>query len=185
MSINYLIPKSSRLIQAQVTAIATFNVPSIGVYNFNSTTNKGLVVSSILPNHLYFLERTNVGGDIAEDIYEDAINLIPLALYRTSVENAVVFPKPLPIVNYVSNQELNTFIWTEKTNDSIVIDMYGILNQTANLVGVSDVKLFMSFNLYDITDTGYIAEFKGAMSNASIGSPVPQVHVKNEFWTRG
>jgi len=182
MSIQYQIPKNSRLIQAQATAVATFNVPVVGKYDFSPNT--GLLISAIYPNHLYFLERVNIGGDISEADFQDAIATVPVARYRTSVENAIVFPQPLPIVNYVINQELNTFIWTEKSNDNLIVDVYGILNQTAVLVGVTNVQLFMSFNLYDITDTGYIAEYKGAATQQNIGAVVPAVKAHNSYWSK-
>jgi hypothetical protein len=182
MSIQYKIPKNSRLIQAQATATAVFNVPAIGKYDFSPNT--GLLISAIFPNHLYFLERVNIGGDIAEADFQDAIDTVPVARYRTSVENAIVFPQPLPIVNYVINQELNTFIWTEKSNDNLILDVYGILNQTPALVGVTDVRLLMSFNLYDITDTGYIAEYKGAATQQNIGAAVPVVKASNSYWSK-
>jgi hypothetical protein len=191
MSIKYEVPKSTRLIQAKVTATANFNVaPSFGMYNFALTSavpvqnNYGLLLYNILPNHLYFLERVNVGANIPEADYEDSIIEVPTARYRTSAENSIIFPQPLPLVNYVQNQELNTFVWTEKTNDSIVVDVAGILIQTSNLVGENFISINMSFNLYDITDTGYISTFKGAMSGGKIGAVIPHAVASNTFFTK-
>jgi hypothetical protein len=169
VSVVYKIPKTAKFLQTSNRFVATFNVPTPGAYNFAVAANTGQLILSTQPNHLYLLERINVGGTIAEGDFLAAITIFPTATLRFFRENQTVYPLPLSVVNYIDNQEINAWAWSDQGNNSLIVDFAGLLTQTPALVGIGQVALGLTFNIYDITDLGYIRSFKGTDPETFVG----------------
>ena len=166
MSIQYTIPKTSRFLQLNAAVTALFNVPTLGKYDFNSQA------ATILPlerNSIYLLERINVGGTIPEEEYLFAQSTLPEAVFFLTTSNIVVYPKPLPVVNFIDNQEVNAFFWSDQNNVSLQVKLSGTLSQTPFLVGVASVKINIQCNVYEISDNDFVASFKAANQQTGVG----------------
>lgn len=166
MAITYQLPKSARFYQTSNRFAATFNVPTLGVYDFATAANTGQTIISLEPNAIFFIDRINVGGTIAQEEYLNAVQTFPTATLRFFVENPRVYPLPLPILNYIDNQEAAAWVWSDKGGDRLIMDFAGILAQTPFLVGVAAVTLAVSMNIYRVTDSGFVRAFRDADTTA-------------------
>lgn len=167
MAITYQLPKSARFYQTSNRFTGVFNAPSLGVYDFNNANNTGQVVIPLEPNAIFFVDRINVGGTIPEEEYLFAVSTFPTAILRFLVENPRVYPLPLPIVNYIDNQESCAWVWSDKGGDSLLLDFRGVLAQTPFLVGVAEISVAISFNIYRVTDSNFVRAFRDTDSTGA------------------
>ena len=158
--ISLTIPYTSRIIQKSVVFPAVFNAVTPGKYNFNGGFGNYQAIMPILKGSLYFLQSVTIGGNIAVDSFLDSISVFPqLSLFR-STDKYLFFPQPFPVVNYVNAQEVNSWIFTDRDGDVLNGFLTGILDQTADLIGVSPVQLSFQFDFYEISDTAFVNNFR-------------------------
>ena len=70
MGIVYQIPHQAHYITTSNTFEADFNVPVVGQYSFTgNTVNVNQKVMDLQTKKVYLIERTNIGGTIAEENY--------------------------------------------------------------------------------------------------------------------
>ena len=183
MSIGYVIPKTSRFVQTNSAFLATFNNPTLGKYDFAGAggTPGGSSLADILTmqsNSIYFIERINVGGTIPQEEYLYAISTLPRATFFNATTKQQVLPQPIPIVNYIINQEVNSFVWSDCDGQKLQLRLSGILSQTPFLVGNLTVTLNISLNIYDVNDNAFIQQFKARNYHSRIGfggRPMPKM----------
>ena len=149
-----------------------FTTQGVGVHTLTAIHP----IMDLIRNYLYFIERVNIGGTQSQEIFQNAMNTIPILTFRRSLDNQYVFPKPFPIVNYVSNQELNGWLITDRDNDSLVCTVTGLLNPTVDLIGQDNFALNMQVNIYEIQDSEYIKGWKSG--RAVVGKQT----VSNQFY---
>ena len=175
MSLIFEVPKKSRFVQTANTFSGVFNSPSPGLYDFNAPANS--LQPCILPinkNSVYFVDRVNIGADIPEDEFQANIVAVPQVFLSFRIESKRVYALPLPLVNYVQNQEAVAWFWTEKANDGLMISLTtGLFSQDSFLVGRGSIRIFVSFNIYEITDNNFIQQFKAGSLNSSLGFNAP------------
>ena len=163
MTVQYEVPKNARFISTTNIFTATFNNPTVGVYNFEipDQSNNQVVLTPLLLNTVYLLGRISIGADIPEGDFLDAINTIPQLTLRKSIANEIVYQRPLPIVTYVDDQELIAWVDNKKANNSLKLEVTGILNQTAALVGKVTIKIHVNYLIYAIENTVFYSKYLG------------------------
>jgi hypothetical protein len=174
MSLIFQIPKQSRFIQTVNVFPAAFNVP-LGQYGFALPLPiVPQVVLKLNTNSIYVIDRVNVGADIPENDYAENIDVLPRAALSFYIEGQRVYPLPLPLVNYVDNQECLAWVWSDKGGDQLMLSMTeGVLNQSSALVGRATIKMYISFNIYEISDNNFIQQFKGSSTSSAVGFSAP------------
>lgn len=175
MSLIIEIPKQSRFIQTVNTFTAIFNSPLAGGYDFgNVALNQNQPVINLNQNSIYLIERINVGADIAELDYQTNIGLLPKTVLSYKIEGGRVYQLPIPLVNYVNNQEAVAWAWSDKYTDALLLSMpIGTLNQNAALVGRSEIRIFVALNIYEITDNNFVQQFKSSSTSSAVGFRSP------------
>ena len=161
MSIRYEVPKNARFVSTTNIFTATFNVPAVGAYDFGITANNQIVLTPLLLNTVYLLGRISIGADIPEGDFLDAINTIPKLTLRKSIANEIVYQQPLPIVTYVDDQEMIAWVDNKKANNSLKLEITGLLNQTAALVGKVTIKIHVNYLIYAIENTVFYSKYLG------------------------
>lgn len=159
MSINVNIPIDSIFSQLNVSFKAYFNNPLIGGYNFATDANTNVSVFHLQKSSLYFLERVSINANIDQNVYLKAISELPLVYLRFAFGNKNIFANPFTILNYLDNQETIGWIYTVQGNDRICASCTGKLTQITDLIGVPDVSLHATFNLYQIRDAAFIRDW--------------------------
>jgi len=170
MSITYQIPHSAKYYSTSNTFTAAFNVPVLGKYSFSNVAGNELQSVIQMPyNSVLLIERCTIGGNISEGNFLDAINTLPqFTLYRR-IDNQIVYPRSQPVNNYVDNKEIVAWVFAEKQQkgfagpvvpDELLITFTGLLDQTAALVGVTTIKIFVNFAIYIIQDTRFYKQFR-------------------------
>ena len=162
---SYQIPHTARYIPTTNVFTALFNNPTPGKYDFDIPVNKNMLVEKMLPGTIYLIDRVSIGGDINEGVFLDAIEVLPELTLRKSLTEEIVYKKPMPIVQYIDDQDIIAWVKTDKTNESLTVDLVGILDQTTELIGEIDVKIFVSYSIYAIESSVFEYWFKNTLSN--------------------
>lgn len=165
MPLPYRIPARSEFIPTGNVFTADFNNPTIGKYDFNNATNTNQFIIDLEIGSLYLLDRMSVSGTISEALFTDSINVNPTLTLKKAITKERLHPKPIPIINYVDNQDLIIWAHSDKANESLVADFRGLLDQIPATVGVTSIDITISFSIYKITQPSYITAWKGDVSN--------------------
>ncbi|RQW04067.1 hypothetical protein EH223_08480 [candidate division KSB1 bacterium] len=161
MAIIKSIPLNSAFIQRNVIFTGTFNVPTLGVYDFNVAGNTDVVLLAKLnPDHIYMFERYSFSATLDEGVFLSAINTMPTIGVKMDLNRASVYQYPMPLGNYVDGQEAVAYFKTDKPDDTLRITMRGVLNQVAAMVGIATVRAIFTCNIYDISDSKWCQEFR-------------------------
>lgn len=169
--INFAIPKTSLYVDTLTTFKALFNVPTPGLYDFNvPATNKNLPVLALNPNTIYLINKISVGGTISQEEYLSNIVTVPVMTLGFLTEGQRIYPFPVPIVQFSDGLDATAWFMTDRTGETLTLSLLtGQLSQDANLIGIGSVSLNISLSIFQITDTGYIQEFKEENSRSRIG----------------
>lgn len=166
MSINWKIPPKSTFISTSNIFDAPFGTITPGVYDWtNDPTHRNNTVINIENGVLYLIERISVGGNIAEENYLGAINEFPRMILTYQRGGGALYPAPIPIVNYFDGKENVAWAYTEKSPNELQMSFYGILNQTAPLVGVDPVRIHIGLSIYSIRSPQYISAYNDYLTN--------------------
>lgn len=173
MSLVFQIPPDSTFYPCEVNLVANFNVPTAGKYDFVIAANTNvLVLPRLKQNYVYLIERLSIGGNVSENIFLNAIENNPvfrLKRLKGGESSQNIFPRGYAVINYMDNQDQVTWFESDKKNDEILLTVNsGLLNQTADLVGVTQIKLNLQYIIYEIRSVGdFKRRFKGPISNNS------------------
>lgn len=168
MSIVYQIPHTARFISTYNKFTAVFNTAwEPGKYTFDQVAaNEDQLVLKLLRGTIYLIERISVGGDIDEEVYRSAIITTPaLAILKRKQGKQIVYQQPMPIANYIDDQDVTAWVKSDKDDDELLLTMTGTFNQTAAMVGLSTFSLFVSYSIYAIESTEFAKSFRGVLSN--------------------
>jgi hypothetical protein len=146
--ITYQLPRKIRFIPASAIYTATFNTPTIGKYDFNG--QQKIFVAKLLPNTVYLIDAFSIAANIAQEDFLSSINTVPLLNLRKTLNDENIFDVPLQIQNYSTDRQIVHFFKTGLDNCGLAANLTGILDQTANLVGVSNVTLSINFSLHAV-----------------------------------
>ena len=169
MPINSIIPKSSRLCITGAIFKAVFNNPTVGKYDFTNYKVGGdrLNVSvpiglAMNPSYLYFFHQINFSLSIDEGIFLSSIseNTVPTLSVRDSTNRKNIFYAPFRMIKYLQNSALDSYHFNTNKNAEMIADFQCVLNQSADLIGVSEIYAQVSFTIYEISQHKYIDEFK-------------------------
>lgn len=149
------IPHTSRFFQSENVFEATFNVPTVGKYDFGVAANTNQFCFRLQKNAVYLIERISVGGNISEESFNDSINVTPKLIFKKERQNSVIYQEPFKISNYFKNTDVSTYVWSDIQDDSITLSLEGLLDQTPVLIGVGSIKLTISLSLFVIDNNSY------------------------------
>lgn len=172
MSIVKQISKGAKFIQTVNFFQATYNNPTPGRYDFGVNANTRQNVIGINKDSLYFIDRINFSCTLPESEYLSVIDTTPEIQLFYGQRGGPVYVKPLPVVNFIDNQETNTYFQNfgqDNFSDTfLTVSMRGTLNQSAALVGVTEIKAQLSFNIYEVTEQEFIRAFNNAYPAGSV-----------------
>jgi hypothetical protein len=146
--ITYQLPRKIRFIPASAIYTAAFNTPTLGKYDFNG--QQKVFVTKLLPNTVYLIDAFSIAANIAQEDFLSSINTVPLLNLRKTLNDENIFDVPLQIQNYSTDRQIVHFFKTGLDNCGLAANLTGILDQTANLVGVSNVTLSINFSLHAV-----------------------------------
>lgn len=138
---------------------ADFNTPSVGLYDFAVAANTEQEVMKLNSSSLYFIGLMNFGTTVSESAYFENLSLTPKINLFTKQGNAQIFGAAYGLANYLVNNEIASFFWTDKPGDTLVATMTGQLGQNASLSGITEIVARISMNVYEVTDIAFINEF--------------------------
>lgn len=160
MGVIQEIPRQARPIYTGNIFTGTFNVPTIGVYDFSIPVNENQEVLELYKGTVYLIDKISIGGTIAEEIYNNSINTQMLIKFRRKVDLAPVYKLPFPVVKYLDNSDLDAFVSSEKQDDFLTMTVTGILNQIPATVGIVSINLNIHLSIYAMDSTDYENWFK-------------------------
>jgi hypothetical protein len=170
MGLSYSIPKTATYLPTRNEFSAAFNIPTLGAYNFAVVGNQDRPVLAMNTNAIYLINRITIGATISQENYLSNLLLLPLMVLKYSKEAQRVYPLSIPLVQFSDAQEAVAFFWSDKDGESLTMSIpAGILSQSAELIGVPSIKINISLSIFEITDNGFIQDFKNNNSISRIG----------------
>lgn len=168
MSVIYRIPHKSRYIQTSNIFSTTFGAITPGVYDFsNDSTCQNVQSLRLATGSIFLIDRISAGGNIGEELFLEAIDSFPLLTVRRSLANLAEYQLPIPIVQYFDNTDASAWIRTDKKNDWMTLTLSGVFRQLPAMVGLSELKIQISFSIYEITDAAFVQQFRGKQAGAA------------------
>lgn len=146
--IVYKIPRKKRFIPASGLFSATFNVPTPAKYDFAGQTV--VFYQKLLPNTVYLIDSFSLGGNIPAEDYLGAIDTVPQLTIQKTFDNEAIFERAIPLSGFFHDRQIVQFFKTGLDNVGIVASLTGVLNQTAELVGIAAVKLSINICFHAI-----------------------------------
>jgi len=141
--------------------VATFNVPTVGVYDYtNVAANQNQVALELDGKYIYMIERVSFSASIDEGNYFESINVLPQIRLKYRDTPGLLYPFPFPCLNYKDNMEFNFYFNTPQDNDALLVDFTGVLNQIAATVGITTIRAAFSMVIYEEHDNAVITAFK-------------------------
>lgn len=169
MSVFFKIPQTARFLSTSSTFVGTFNVPTVGVYDFGSFTapvavNNRQRILSLKNNTVYLIERLSLGGNIGEETYLDSINTLPTLTLGRERSDMIVYQRPLVFSQFIDNREVAAFVHSDKSDDWLVGSVYGVLNQVPATVGKTPINLYVSLSIYAMDNKAFNAAFRDRLA---------------------
>lgn len=161
MSINWNIPRSSLFYSTRNIFTATFNNPVLGKYSFNVSGNENVQILELKKNSVYLIERMSAGGNIPEETYFSAQEVNPELILKRSISRERIYPRPIPILNYVDGAEIVAWVISNKKTDFLTATFTGLLRQTALLNGETSISISINLSIYEISNTQFYSRFSG------------------------
>lgn len=140
---------------------ADFNTPTLGKYDFGVAANQNYEILQLNASHLYFFSILNFSATVPVSAYIENIETIPSLDLRMKQGGAQLYQQGYPLVSYLNNNEIATFFWSDRENDTLIGNFAGVLGQNASLTGIASIIAQVSLNIHEITDTKFINDFKG------------------------
>lgn len=167
MSINYGTPHKSSYLPVFVELVGNYelivnpNGPNYYGYNF---TQKNIPVLDLTQDAVYLFERMSIGGSVSEETFLNAI-VTPLSFnMRYTNTKRDVLTQPISILKYSDDRSVNTFLSSPAGND-VVMNVTGVLEQTQELIGVEQISVFLTLEMFETNSTEYNAGFNNALSS--------------------
>lgn len=170
MSLVNTIPKDSKLCVIAAVFKAVLNSPTIGYYDFTRYTdvngNRGNVAVplgiAMNPNFLYFFHQMQFSLSIDEGEFLKAIVVesFPSLAVRDSTTQKNIFFAPFRLFRYFENSAVDSYHVNQNQNAEMIADFQGLLQQTPDLIGITEVFAQVSFSVYEIRDQAFIENYK-------------------------
>lgn len=146
--INVSIPRKNHIQLPAVTINASYNIPTPGKFVCNASR---VNVTELDLNSIYLISGFSFSTSIAESLYLTAIDPTKqLKIQLFTKKNLNVFKYPIPLLKYHENSELNAYVRTSNSTDFLQISGNGEFYQVADLIGITNIVLSISFFLYQI-----------------------------------
>ena len=161
-----IIPKNSKPFTTSNIFSGTFNVPTLGKYDFTGTIgNQAQHAFEMVNTSIYYIASVSFSATIPEGDFLSAIDktskeTFPAWRLKFASDRTIVHPRSFPVVQYFDDTFFETFVYSQQANDFIDIDFTGVLNQTASLVGVIEIKAQVSLILYEIIDQNFVKSYR-------------------------
>lgn len=160
-------PKSAKLVRTSTTFSATFNLDPayLGMYSFGYSAfgNSGITILNSKRGSVYLVNRATVSGTIWEKDFLESLYINPELKFQRIVggfgsEN--VYQTVMPVTSYYSEQPFTAYFASDKEGDGIKVSFSGVLNQTADLIGITTVKIILNLSIYEINENEYNRLFR-------------------------
>lgn len=138
---------------------ASFNVPTLGLFDWGVTANENVKILDLIPTSLYFIERESFGTNMIDGVYNESLVTIPNIQFLTLKTKKPTLPNPQPFVVYFNNFETVMIVRTEQDPDQLLGTFRGQLKQVAATAGWPSVTANLSFNIYEVQNQTWINLF--------------------------
>jgi len=155
------IPPRSPFKKVGLSFTATFNAPTLGVYDFAGSTPVNAF--PVKANMVYLIERISTATTVSEADFLSNVS-VPLSLtFRKRSTKEIIFSQPMPMLLFYSNAELSGWIQQALNDDTIYCNVEGTLSQGPALVGIPSIKFLVALDVYTISLTEYQRIFRDAV----------------------
>lgn len=155
--ISQRLPVGSRPFTKTARFTAVYNEHTVGRYDFN---NQQIELFEFEPNSVYFISSLEIGGDLAESIYANSIDVVPQLILKKKITGDTLYRYPVSIVKYADNRDVSSFVDSSMGNNALVANLKGLLAQNVETIGESAISLNITVNAYAISDSNFVRAFR-------------------------
>lgn len=163
MGLPVKLPVSARPTLTSNIFRSTFNIPTIGRYDFtNVAGNQNQTVLTMTGTSIYVIERVCFSTGIPEGIFQESIDAtahVPWLRFKTLKTDHQIFDRPLPFINYVDNLELLLYIPGNQSEDEIQVTFEAVLFQIFPTVSAVNVNAYLQLNIYEVQNDDWVTRF--------------------------
>lgn len=155
--ITYNLPRRIRYVPASGIFTATFNVPTVGKYDYN-----GQVVTlaqRLLPNSVYLIDSLSIAGTVSSEDFLSAIDQIPQLTIVKTLNDENIFDGPIQIHSFSTDRQIVHFYKTGHNNTGIAGKLTGVLNQIPDFVGLATISLSINLSIHAIDESSFEKDF--------------------------
>jgi hypothetical protein len=115
-------------------------------------------------SNIYLLERVSFFANVSEADWLGSM-ITPADFPRVAVQfnrigGASIYAEPFRCVNYIDNNEQLLYFRALQNGDILTASMFGLVQQTAGMVGMLNLISQINFTAYEITDRNWINLFE-------------------------
>jgi hypothetical protein len=169
MPLNIKIPDDSDLAIVGGVFKAVLNNPTVGKWDFTNYKvggtrfNYGVPLGlAFEPNYLYFFHQFNFSLTIDEATYLTALTpgAVPLLSVKDTSTQKNIFHAPLRVFRYFENSAIDSFHYSANKNAELTADFQCVLDQVADLVGITTIFAQVSMSVYQIKNQKFIKAYE-------------------------
>jgi hypothetical protein len=159
MSLIYQLPPNTNYLTPTQRFDAVFNNPTVNRYDFGKAANTNVDFLPIKRQNLYLFDRRSFSASMDEGVYLKAISQQPVIYLRIREQrNQSIYPRPLPMINYVDGLESIAWAYAEQ-DATITITFDGVLIQPIELIGELNIYTQFAADVYEIRNRDWIKNF--------------------------
>lgn len=137
---------------------------ALGQYNFaNAGNTDAVILENISPQKVYLIERVTTFGNVAESSWlEGLISSADTPRFHLRLADSVsssIFAEPFRVGQYAEGLE-QLIYFQAQTQTQLLASAFGVLQQSAGMVGNLTLLLQVSLVIYEVTDSEWVAAFE-------------------------
>lgn len=136
----------------------------LGQYVFNGVAAPLAIARPLLVNAIYYFRNITLTADIAEDDFTASILSTPqtpqFQLYKASDNGVQLFREPIRMTSFFQQFDYRLAWQTQQSNDVLTGSFFGTLNQTAGLIGKTEITLKAVIAAQEIIDDKFTRLFR-------------------------
>lgn len=134
---------------------------ALGQYVFGGAQQALAVPRPIIQNTIYFFRNVSMSANISEADFQASIATTPVIQFYKQAENGVqLFREPLRMNQYFQQFDYRLAWQTQASNEQLLASIYGILNQTAGLIGKASITIKVTISAQEVSEPSFIRLFR-------------------------
>jgi hypothetical protein len=150
------IPHRAKLLIVNKEFIANYDSTSVrDGFDFSIALNSNKELFPVQTNTLYIWDSLSFAANIKEEFYLESIIEQPTIAFTKNLNGFRINAGLVALNKYSEGKNITTYFDSNNASDSILITCNGRLKMTYNLMGVNQVKIYVTCNVWEVNEKEY------------------------------